>query len=89
MFNVTLKNQQIDIYLNGYRVASEQRDISVEMTVTRVYGLPDGTLNAVVEIVTDEQSIPWGEYTVAIDASSSASWTEQAEGQLISREFSA
>ncbi|HFF0298200.1 TPA: hypothetical protein ACGA7T_002063 [Raoultella ornithinolytica] len=88
MFNVTLKNQQIDIYLNGYRVASEQRDISVEMTVTRVYGLPDGTLNAVVEIVTDEQSIPWGEYTVAIDASSSVSWTEQAEGQLISREFS-
>ncbi|MCF7061828.1 hypothetical protein L4N02_04940 [Klebsiella variicola] len=89
MFNVTLKNQQIDIYLNGYRVASEQRDISVEMVVTRVYGLPDGTLNAVVEIITDEQSIPHGEYPVVIDASSSTPWTEQAEGQLINGEFSA
>ncbi|QXO00672.1 hypothetical protein KW408_11285 [Klebsiella variicola] len=58
MFNVTLKNQQIDIYLNGYRISSERRDISVAMEVTRVYGLPDGTLNAVVEIITDEQSIP-------------------------------
>ncbi|HFF8581259.1 TPA: hypothetical protein ACGEYZ_005563 [Klebsiella pneumoniae] len=89
MFNVTLKNQQIDIYLNGYRISSERRDISVAMEVTRVYGLPDGKLNAVVEIITDEQSIPHGEYPVVIDASSSTPWTEQAEGQLISREFSA
>lgn len=36
MFNVTLKNQQIDIYLNGYRISSERRDISVAMEVTRV-----------------------------------------------------
>lgn len=89
MFNVTLKNKQIDIYLNGYRISSEQRDISVAMEVTRVYGLPDGTLNAVVEIIADEQSVPHGEYPVTIDASSSTPWTEQAEEQLISREFSA
>lgn len=88
MFNATLKNKQIDIYLNGYRISSEQRDISVAMEVTRVYGLPDGTLNAVVEIIADEQSIAYGEYPVTVDASSSIPWTEQAEGQLISREFS-
>ncbi len=58
------------------------------MEVTRVYGLPDGKLNAVVEIITDEQLIPHGEYPVMIDASSSISWTEQAEQQLISSEFS-
>jgi hypothetical protein len=88
MFNVTLKNQQIDIYLNGYRISSERRDISVAMEVTRVYGLPDGTLNAVVEIITDEQLIPHGEYPVMIDASSSTPWTEQAESQLLSAKFS-
>ena len=87
MFTATLKNQSADIYLNGYRVSSEQRDISVKLAVTRVYGLPDGTLNAVVEIITDEQSIPYGEFPVTIDTSSSASWTEQAESQLISNEL--
>ena len=84
MFTATLKNKQVDIYLNGYRVSSEHRDISVKLAVTRVYGLPDGTLNAVVEIITDEQSIPHGEYPVTIDASSSTPWTEQAENQLTS-----
>jgi hypothetical protein len=49
MFTATLKNQSADIYLNGYRVSSEQRDISVKLAVTRVYGLPDGTLKAVVK----------------------------------------
>ena len=87
MFTATLRNQKVDIYLNGYRVSSEQRDISVKLTVTRVYGLPDGTLNAVVEIITDEQSIPHGEYPVTIDASSSTPWTDQAENQLINGEF--
>lgn len=89
MFTATLKNQTVDLYLNGYRISSEQRDISVAMEVTRVYGLPNGTLNAVVEIIADEQSVPHGEYPVTIDASSSIPWTEQAEEQLISMEFSA